>query len=278
MTPQQLIRFQKIIDVKEWRENPLHESVEKKLFNLMNKLNENEINLVLELLNNFTWIGNNQYDKKILDIFRKIDSSIISSATKFYFFPVVKPWDSYKLKSGLSLIYPVVGIINYIEELDHIEKGSNCIITNYKTLSKLKLKDTEYLILVDDFIGSGKTFKSCIEQIESYSIPLEKIILISIAIQNEGLEIITNKKIKTYYSHIERKGITDFYYADEQTKRKSLMKLIERKLKFNSKFSLGYEESEALLSLIKTPNNTFPIFWHEYYDHNLVKKAPFPRY
>ncbi|MBP2619107.1 hypothetical protein [Chryseobacterium jejuense] len=278
MTPQQLIRFQKIIDVKEWRENPLHESVEKKLFNLMNKLNENEVNLVLELLNNFTWIGNNQYDKKILDIFRKIDSSIISSATKFYFFPVVKPWDSYKLKSGLSLIYPVVGIINYIEELDHIEKGSNCIITNYKTLSKLKLKDTEYLILVDDFIGSGKTFKSCIEQIESYSIPLEKIILISIAIQNEGLEIITNKKIKTYYSHIERKGITDFYYADEQTKRKSLMKLIERKLKFNSKFSLGYEESEALLSLIKTPNNTFPIFWHEYYDHNLVKKAPFPRY
>ncbi|MGE8533008.1 MAG: hypothetical protein ACN6OJ_00310 [Chryseobacterium sp.] len=278
MTPQQLIRFQKIIDVKEWRENPLHESVEKKLFNLMNKLNENEINLVLELLNNFTWIGNNQYDKKILDIFRKIDSSIISSATKFYFFPVVKPWDSYKLKSGLSLIYPVVGIINYIEELDHIEKGSNCIITNYKTLSKLKLKDTEYLILVDDFIGSGKTFKSCIEQIESYSIPLEKIILISIAIQNEGLEIITNKKIKAYYSHIERKGITDFYYADEQTKRKSLMKLIERKLKFNSKFSLGYEESEALLSLIKTPNNTFPIFWHEYYDHNLVKKAPFPRY
>jgi len=278
MTTKQLLDYQKIFESKEWKTNPLYEHVEKKMLNLFSNLNNAEIDLVLELLENFTWIGNNQYDKKILDIFRKIDNELIKKAEKFYFFPVVKPYDSHKLKSGLSLIYPVVGIINYIEDLDHIDKSGDNIITKYKSLRKLNLKENEFLILVDDFVGSGKTFETCIKTIESYEIPLEQVILISIAIQNEGLDLVNEKKIKAYYSHIEKKGITDYFVDENQSRRKSLMKLMERKLKFKSKFSLGFEESEALLSLIRTPNNTFPIFWHEYYDKETIQKAPFPRY
>lgn len=148
----------------------------------------------------------------------------------------------------------------------------------YKELKKLELKDGEYLVLVDDFIGSGKTFQKCIEQIETYKIPLEKVLLISIAIQEDGLKLIENKKIKCYYSHIEKKGITDYYENEDQIEKKESMRIIERKLKFKPKFSLGFEQSEALLSLIRTPNNTFPVFWHEYFDNQKIRKAPFPRY
>ncbi|RKN83237.1 phosphoribosyltransferase [Ulvibacterium marinum] len=277
MTTKQLLDYQNIIKTKGWKKNPLHKSVEKKMFQLFTNLNKIEIDLILELLEKFTWIGNNQYDKKILDIFRKIEDKLIKKAERFYFFPVVKPYDSHKLKSGLSLIYPVVGILNYIEYLDHIDKGGKNIITKYKSLRKLKLKENEFLILVDDFVGSGKTLETCIKTIESYKIPLEKLILISIAIHNDGLNLVNKKEIKAYYSHIEKKGITDYFFDEEQMRRKSLMKLMERKLKFKPKFSLGFEESEALLSLIRTPNNTFPIFWHEYYYRETLHKAPFPR-
>ena len=278
MTPFQLIKLEDIFEKKDWKKNPLHSSVENKIFKLLNKLNENEINLILELLEKFTWIGNNQYDKKIIDIFRSIDKSILRSATKFYFFPIVKPWDTNKLKSGLSLIYPLTCILNYIEDLDHIVKSNNSVITNYKDLGRLKIAKNEYLILVDDFIGSGRTLIKCLEKIYEYKIPPEKIIIVSIAIQEDGLKLITESKLKCYYSHIEKKGISNYFIDLERTKRISLMQLIERKLKFNSKFSLGYEQSEALISLIRTPNNTFPIFWHEYADDNTFKKAPFPRH
>lgn len=106
MTTKQLLTLNKTFDKKNWRINPLHKSVEKKLYNLLSNLNDEEIDLILDLLENFTWISNNQYDKNILDVFRKIDDEIIKGSKKFYFFPVVKPHDSSKLKSGLSLIYP----------------------------------------------------------------------------------------------------------------------------------------------------------------------------
>ncbi|MCV9386994.1 phosphoribosyltransferase [Reichenbachiella ulvae] len=277
MTPKQLLTYEKIIESKKWNENPLHTSVRNKMLRLLRKLNIEEIDIVLELLQNFTWISSNQYDKKILDIFRQIDPDIISTAKKFYFFPIVKPNDSGKLKSGLSLIYPLLGIINYIEEFDKIDIKSENVITRYKNLNKLLLEENEYLILVDDFIGSGKTFESCIEAIEKSNVSTDRIILVSIAIQNDGLKLIEKKKIRAYYSHIEKKGITDYFYDEEQTKRISLMRLIERRLKFKPKFSLGFEESQALIALIRTPNNTFPIFWHEYSENDNLVKAPFQR-
>lgn len=278
MTPFQLIKLDEIFDAKDWKKNPLHSSVENKIFNLLTKLSETEVNLILELLEKFTWIGNNQYDKKIIDIFRTIDESLLKTATKFYFFPIVKPWDANKLKSGLSMIYPLLCILNYIEELDHIKKDNNSVITTYKKLSGLKLQSNEYIILVDDFIGSGGTLIKCLEKIKEYKIPTEKIIIITIAIQEDGLKLINDLDIICYYSHIEKKGISNYFLDDEKTKRISLMKLIERKLKFNAKFSLGFEQSEALISLIRTPNNTFPVFWHEYSDNEILKKAPFPRH
>ncbi|MCT3800283.1 hypothetical protein CMU10_06875 [Elizabethkingia anophelis] len=276
MTPKQVLDLDKILTQKGWNQNPLHDSMKNKLFTLLSKLDNDEINLILELLHNFTWISNSQYDKKILDVFRKIDPNIIRSCKKLYFFPIVKPRDSSKLKSGIALIYPIVGILNYLEDFDHINKGN--ILNTYKQLKNLKLKKDEYLILVDDFIGSGKTFEDCFNQIQCYGIPKDKLIVCTLAIQKEGLELIKNLEVTSYYSHIEKKGITNYNIEDEAIIKIQRMTLIEKKMKYNSKYSLGFEKSEGLISLIKTPNNTFPIFWHEYTEAEKIMKAPFPRY
>ena len=49
---------------------------------------------------------------------------------------------------------------------------------------------------------------------------------------------------------------------------------IEDILKVDSKYSFGFNQTEALISLIKTPNNTFPVYWYEKNGHS---HAPFPR-
>ncbi len=51
------------------------------------------------------------------------------------------------------------------------------------------------------------------------------------------------------------------------------MESIEKKIKPHKNEKLGFKSSEALITLIRTPNNTFPVFWKQKKD----RIAPFPR-
>lgn len=278
MTAKQFVDFQRLFKNKSWDSYPLFPTVNNRILKLFSKLEDEEIDLILNLLEKFTWISSNSYEKCILDLFRKVEKDLLVKIKKFYYFPIVKPRDGSKLKSGLSLIYPVVGILNYLDEFNHIDKGPGNIVMNYKLLKNKKLGEDDYLVLIDDFIGSGKTLLECINQITMYGFDLHKVLIFTIAIQADGLKLIEEKGIKVYYTHIEQKGISDYFEGQDKNLKISKMQLIERKLKYDEKFSLGFEKSEALISMIKTPNNTFPIFWHEYSDDEHLTKAPFSRY
>ena len=52
------------------------------------------------------------------------------------------------------------------------------------------------------------------------------------------------------------------------------MKKISKLLHVPKELSLGYLDSESLVAMNKTPNNTFPVYWHEGKGHS---HAPFPR-
>lgn len=55
------------------------------------------------------------------------------------------------------------------------------------------------------------------------------------------------------------------------------MKRIGKKLKVKNKMYLGYKESEGLVTMIKTPNNTLPFYWDEGKRDGKFMMAPFPR-
>ena len=274
MNASQLIKLETILEEKGWISDALFTSVKTKIGYLLSQLKVDEINLFLELLSDFTWIRNNSYNKLMLDIFRSFDKDFLNNATKFYFFPLVKPSDAYKIKSGGAVIYLTVPLLDHIDEFNHIEKQ---IIDNYKILKKINLKKNEYLVLMDDFIGSGNTLKACFNKLIELGFDSNNIVICSLAIQKVGLKVINDLGLKVYYSHIEKKGISDKYDGEERETRLERMRKIEFKLRFNKNFSLGYEASEALISMIKPPNNTFPLFWHEYERDTIKQKAPFPR-
>lgn len=52
------------------------------------------------------------------------------------------------------------------------------------------------------------------------------------------------------------------------------MKNISKKLHAPNGMELGYASTEGLVAMIKTPNNTFPVYWYEYKNRNY---APFVR-
>ena len=52
------------------------------------------------------------------------------------------------------------------------------------------------------------------------------------------------------------------------------MKKISQQLQVPKELYLGYLETESLVAMNKTPNNTFPVYWYEKNGHS---HAPFPR-
>ena len=78
------------------------------------------------------------------------------------------------------------------------------------------------------------------------------------------------------------KGMSEKYHGVELKDMIKLMEEIEEILgqdeKFDRDYKFGYKSSEALVSLIRTPNNTFPIYWYNTKISNSKKwNAPFPR-
>jgi hypothetical protein len=144
-------------------------------------------------------------------------------------------------------------------------------------LKKSFSKDEDLLILIDDFIGSGRTANDILsEYFKEPEFNDCNTLILALIGQQEGVEKIYNThKVISFFHHKEKKGVTDYYTGQERHDKLTQVLSMESKLKVPSKYSLGYGKSEALVSVMnKSPNNTFPVFWHE------TKKmaAPFHRY
>ena len=159
----------------------------------------------------------------------------------------------------------------FIKEAKHIRFEE---LTLFEEFTNLTLKSDEYVVLVDDYIGSGETLFACINEIISYNPDLkDKFIITTIAIQQD-----TVSKIKDplFYIDTVKRGITDCYNSPDKEKHLETMLKLETRLISGRNFSLGYEQSEGLVTMLRTPDNTFPIFWHEYKKSTNLH-PPFPR-
>jgi hypothetical protein len=268
-----VMQLNKIFKEKNWSKIENNEYVYESLCNLSALLieSEEEHKLFLELIERYTWLSFGDYSvkvKKLLESFL-IDSGLIIS--KFYTFPAIKPEDEKKNKSGNTISYMIKCNKPYIKNINHIKFNE---LTQFREFENLFLKEDEYILLVDDYIGSGETLFSCIKKIESINTDLkDKIIVASIAIQHDTIAKI---KQPLHYVDAVKKGISDCYNSPEKEKHIQTMIQLETKLISGRNFSLGYEQSEGLVTMMRTPDNTFPIFWHEYKKSTKLI-PPFPR-
>ena len=144
-------------------------------------------------------------------------------------------------------------------------------VNHYRSSIKNHKNGRNQIILIDEFIGTGKTIRNRIKQLRNdingyFELKCCFLAGIKSAIdnlQNEGIEIFCPLQLK--------KGISEFYCNEVLTKTTNEMLSLESKLasKINEKelidYSFGYGHAEALYSLEgccgNTPNSVFPIFW-----------------
>ena len=131
--------------------------------------------------------------------------------------------------------------------------------------------------LVDDFMGTGKTAEEALNYyIDKRSIPKAQIIVLSIVAQKEAVDYIREKfEVKVFCPIIRDKGISGHYSSSKRDGAIAIMSSIEDWLGVRSEYRLGYGKSEALVTMLRTPNNTFPVFWLD--KKSLGYLSPFSR-
>ena len=233
-------------------------------------LDAEEQRLVIELTRRFTAIGGAEYPQLILKLMNRLHSQklpVFSEAGKVFILPLIAPEDRGRTKSSSVVWY------HCREELIRY----SLLLADKKVLyHDIEEASNELVILVDDFVGSGETAVSAVNWFtDSFGTDPKQIIILSIAALEMGIDHVRQKtgvEIYAYYNF--RKGISDYYSDDQRDGCLKTMAGIEDKLKVDSDFRLGYAQSEALISLIRTPNNTFPVFWKK---KDKSSPAPFLR-
>lgn len=237
-------------------------------------LENNEKELMIELAKNFYRFPAGEYLALFDRIIKKISSvEEIRAINTILLAPLLAPNDIGKAKSSIFLFYLVKS--SYLPYSQFFRKRKVKEHDNLESISQEKIRGDAFVLLVDDFVGSGKTAEKAILELNRIGISNDKIIIISLVAQKDGIDKMHEMGVKIYTDQIIKRGISDSYEGDLLAQYTQLMSSIEQKMRVGSNYFFGYNRSEALVSMARTPNNTFPLFWYE--DKHLTL-APFPRF
>jgi len=240
--------------------------------NLLKLLSTEEQNLIMALSEEFNHYPDYKYHSLITKTVNSIDSTYFVDTKKVFLLSLKKPSDINKVKSSTGLLYftrPKILKLHPTMTVECID-----IIDNLK----VRKRNNALLIFMDDFVGTGDT---ALEALQYYRDNLvadgDRVILLSLISLKTGLDSITANGYKVFTTTVLGKGISDSTKITDKNAAFDIMRNIEEKLDVSVIFKNGYKGSEALVSMTRTPNNTFPVFWAPKTIEKMEWPAPFIR-
>jgi hypoxanthine phosphoribosyltransferase len=267
---------------------------EKQLEEIFEICDDKQKKLLIELFRRFYNITEEDYKNFRASIAESILNNGDLLANKLLISSLVL--DS-KPDSGDSAVYSLK--IQLAKELRKIQFDKPTFDPDYeftgplnKSIRKLNQnkKITFNLVLVDEFLGSGKTLRHRLDLLSKVDHQnIGEIHVFHYAGMKYALDDIITKypeiKIHTYRPLI--KGISETFPSTKVNENLDLMLDLEKNLADSPKgkkvdeFSLGYEQSESLYNndLLggNIPNNVFPIFWWPYDSNAKLRHCLFLR-
>lgn len=252
-----LARLETIFQDKHWQ---IDTSAQVSLYDrycvTLSKFAPEEQHFLLDLTERFLKIDINAY----VSFFEEIAYSIRcdNPDSPLLLVPCLPEEEISKNKSAKIALYLMRGT-NY----KHVIEDCRIELEDIKSSTHFITQNT-IVVLVDDFIGTGDTALGSIEYARRClpdGFPIDHIKIMSIAAMESGVEKIQEFGINVYTHYIINKGISDNYTGESLENAIRLMNSIESKIRVRSKFQFGYKQSEALISMCRCPNNTFPVYW-----------------
>lgn len=228
---------------------------------------KNELKYAIDILSNLTVYTTNEIEEILNDSFNSLFEKLEKDDRI-----IVHPIGDFG-KSGSLITYFFQKTAFYKNRNNQSKIKLLPTLNNFETQTGLKYT----LVLLDDFIGSGKTLKTFYdESIKDVRHNFDKLYFVGIAGMSLGIKTITPlfDNIKIPPSNLFRKIFSSdgsfFGYRKHYRHRefcyeygKILTSPTNKKtehIKYNN--ALGFENSQALVSFAYgSPNNTLPIIW-----------------
>lgn len=272
LRPDKIIYLRKVFEQKNWSETTATGNNEFDDFcSMLTCFDDSQQDLILSLTEDFLQVNVMQYAPLFFDAYRSLLPDIAGRFTKILIQPLLAPKDFNKQKSSTTLFYFVKS-----EEVALKRESGKFevkLIDNHEALMKNGVEADTLLCLIDDYVGTGETAESAVNFLVKKGVPINNICVISLVAQCAARDRLNESNIPLYCSIMRHRGLSDNkkYLPDD----KKTMAKIESKMGIKKKFKFGYGQSEALIRLMRIPNNTFPVYWYPWSKD--VPTVPFPR-
>lgn len=139
----------------------------------------------------------------------------------------------------------------------------------FEDIERLYKKGYRHFIVIDDFIGSGKTVNARYKYFQDRHLQGATIGFYFLAGMAKGISYCKNRNIPVHCCKIMHKGINGHFRKEELLQRIRIMRYFESllgkesgtaELKENT-FGYGYAEALYCRQFGNIPNSVFPIFW-----------------
>lgn len=246
------------------------------------QMNANEFELLFELVDRFHLLEVCNFMNEFLMGYYNGDDAIFQNAHAV----IVTPMKEVDI-NGRHIVKDKSGDIVFSmfqEKRTLCEYEDKLVFCNDAVDVKNIFQDNDVICFVDDFIGTGNTyfdtFQSYVTYFQSQNIEIgnRTVFAVTAWAMHHGFDYCKEKDLRLFCACIFDKAISENpnYTTTEINDRKNLMVQMEKSYGYwiTSKYSLGFKQSEALISIMgKSPNNTFPIFWKAKRNFNI-----FPRF
>lgn len=233
------------------------------LLDFMSPLSRNERDLVTDLLDEYLVIRD--YNREIIDIMNEI---IRLADGQSIIITTVKDYSSQKVKSGAALSFEINSHTHFFPN-QHFLFAEDPASERFQNAKGFK-------VFVDDFIGSGNQLLTMSEYLIEKKLSADADLVVAIVIQEDGKRSLEKAGYTVFSPHQRPKSIQNLIAKSGRNHDDvyAIYDAIEARLSCHADYYRGYGQSEATVSLKKTPNNTLPIFW---YQGQNKWPAPFPR-
>lgn len=227
----------------------------------LSRLKEDQQDFLIDLTSRFLHLPQAQYLGHLVRLVKQLRAD--HPDENLIFACCLPKEDIGKTKSSTTVLYQFRGSTIKTQ----VNLGRHYIVETFTPKFVLNTNLTKsHFVLVDDFIGTGKTALGAIDYIHELYPNLtdnSKISVLSIVVMQQGKQNIETTGATVYASITCTRGITDYYTGAELIDAKNKMTAIEQTLKhLKPQYHFGYEQSEALVCMERCPNNTFPIYWY----------------
>ncbi|MFJ1121426.1 phosphoribosyltransferase-like protein [Bacillus cereus group sp. MYBK132-2] len=271
-----LNRLTKIFEDQKWDISEKNNKLYDRFSKLLELLLPEDQDFILNLTEYYRCYGIECYEEMLLEsleLMNKHSKEFFESETprKVLVAPLLEYNNNNKTTKSSNLMCYLMksNQLSYLEFLGDIEVE---VLTFLDKSDIDRINDENYiLILVDDYIGSGQTAKRSVNSYLEQGIDKDDIVVISLIIEKTGKGILDNLGVR--YFHSSKKVYTLSEIVDNEDKARQSINRIAKKIKATKSYKAGFNSGGALVSMIRTPNNTLPFYWWE-----RKYKAPFPRF